>query len=109
MLFFNMRKIGSWLERTHTKAILIELSKKDKTYLTELREAIGKGSSSTIDNVLMDLYFNGLIEEEIEDKFGGRRNIWLTQKGKQIAQKLIEIDEIIKKDQHEKEISEEKN
>ena len=95
MIVYGMRKIEKWLERSHTTDILIELSKNDKMYLTEIREALGKGSSSTIDKVIRELYHIGLIEEETEDKFGGRRNVWLTPKGKRIAEKLIEIEEII--------------
>jgi len=91
-----MRKIERWIERTHAVDILKQLSRKDKMYFTELKNIIGEGSSSTINIVLNELEAINLIEEKIENKFGGKRYIWLTPMGKRIAEKLIEIEKILK-------------
>ena len=94
----NMRKIENWIQRTHATGILTTLLQSEKIYFSELKNIIGKGSSSTINIALNELKTLGLVDEEVEDKFGGRRYIWLTPKGKQVAEKLKEIEEILKEE-----------
>jgi len=71
------------------------LENQGKLFLTELKRKIGKGSMSTLNTRLIELKSLGLIKDEQESKFGGRRYIWLTSKGKKIAKYLLEIDTII--------------
>ena len=37
----------------------------------------------------------GLIKDKQESKFGGRKYIWLTDKGEKIGKHLIEIEKIL--------------
>lgn len=77
--------------------ILISLLKNQgKMYITELKKEIGKGSMSTLNTRLVELKNQDLIKDETEAKFGGRRYIWLTDKGKKISMHLLEIEKILK-------------
>ena len=84
------------LEKAGSTDILISLFKqKDKMYVTELKKEIGKGSMSTLNMRILELKNQGLIKDEQESKFGGRRYIWLTDKGKKIAKYLLDIERIL--------------
>ena len=61
-------------------------------FLTEMQKQIGKGSLSTLTTRLIELRNENLIKYETELKFGGRRYIWLTKKGEDVAKLLMEID-----------------
>jgi DNA-binding HxlR family transcriptional regulator len=50
---------------------------------------------STLNTRIIELKNHGLINDELESKFGGRRYIWLTDKGKKIAKHLHEINNLI--------------
>jgi DNA-binding HxlR family transcriptional regulator len=63
--------------------------------LLSLRKKIGKGSMSTLNMRISELKNQGLMDDKLEDKFGGRRYIWLTEKRKHVAKCLIEIEKII--------------
>lgn len=83
------------LEKAGSIEILIALHKnKGKMYVTELKKEIGKGSMSTLNTRLLELKNQDLINDEQESKFGGRRYIWLTQKGKKVASYLSEIKKL---------------
>ncbi len=79
-----------WLEKPRTVAILIALLD-GKKYFSELKEVTGGASTSTIEARVSELRQVGLIKDKKEEKFGGRRYIWLTDKGKKIAEHLLEI------------------
>jgi len=84
------------LEKAGSTDILISLLKqKGKMYVTELKKEIGKGSMSTLNMRLLELKNTGLVEDEQESKFGGRRYIWLTDKGEKIAKHLLDIEKIL--------------
>ena len=84
------------LEKAGSTNILISLLKqKGKMYVTELKKEIGKGSMSTLNMRILELKNQGLIKDEQESKFGGRRYIWLTEKGKKIAGHLIDIQRLL--------------
>jgi len=84
------------LEKAGSIEILIALHKnKGKMYVTELKKEIGKGSMSTLNTRLLELNNSGLIKDEQESKFGGRRYIWLTEQGKKVAKYLLDIEEIM--------------
>jgi DNA-binding HxlR family transcriptional regulator len=84
------------LEKAGSTDILILITKhKGKMYLTKLHEDLGKGSMSTLNMRLLELKNQGLIKDEQESKFGGRRNIWLTEKGEKIAKHLLDIEKIL--------------
>ena len=84
------------LEKAGSTDILILLIRhKGKMYLTKLHKDLGKGSMSTLNMRLLELKNHGLINDEQESKFGGRRYIWLTDKGKKIAKHLLDIEKIL--------------
>lgn len=81
--------------KSQTINIFITLYKfGNKMYLTQLMKEIGHGGS-TVMGRLLELKTLGLINDEVEDKFGGRRYIWLTEKGKKVAKHLVEIERIM--------------
>ena len=88
-----MSKKMDILAKAGSADILISLSNnKGKMFVTELKKQIGKGSMSTLNTRLLELKNQGLIKDEQESKFGGRRYIWLTDKGVKIAKHLVEIE-----------------
>ena len=91
-----MSKKMEILEKAGSTDILITLLEHEgKMYVTELKKEIGKGSMSTLNTRLVELKNHGLINDEQESKFGGRRYIWLTEKGKEIAKHLLDIKELL--------------
>ena len=91
-----MSKKMAILEKAGSTNILISLLKqKGKMYVTELKKEIGKGSMSTLNMRILELKNQGLIKDEQESKFGGRRYIWLTDKGERIAKHLLDIEKIL--------------
>ena len=91
-----MSKKMDFLSKAGSADILISLSKnKGKMFVTELKKEIGKGSMSTFNIRLLELKNQGLIKDEQESKFGGRRYIWLTDKGQTVAKHLIDIQKIL--------------
>ena len=86
----------SFLEKAGSTDILITLLRQNgKMYFTELKKEIGKGSMSTLNMRILELKNQGLIKDELESKFGGRKYIWLTDKGKKIANYLLEIERML--------------
>jgi len=82
-----------FLEKAGSTKILTTLLKQNgKMYFTELKEGLGKGSMSTLNTRILELKNQGLLKDELESKFGGRKYIWLTDKGKKIAKHLQEIE-----------------
>ena len=84
------------LSKSHVINILVTLLEKDRMYYSELTKKMNVGNYGTINLRINELKSIGLIDEKIEDKFGGRRYIWLTPKGKKVAEKLVEIEKILK-------------
>jgi len=85
-----------FLEKAGSAKILTALFEQDgKMYFTELKKELGKGSMSTLNIRLLELKNQDLIKDELESKFGGRRYIWLTEKGKKIAKHLLEIETLV--------------
>lgn len=80
-----------------TDILVTLLENKGKLFLTKLKKEIGRGSMSTLNTRLLELKNQGLIKDEQESKFGGRRYIWLTDKGKKVAKHLQEIEKILLK------------
>ena len=91
-----MSDIFSILEKSKSIEIIVALSNEDKLFLSELLEKLGTKDTNTINRRIEMLRNAGLIEEKAEAKFGGRRYIWLTNKGKKIAALFTNIEEIIK-------------
>ncbi len=71
------------------------LEQKDKMYFTELKTKIGQGSMTTLATRVVELERCGLIEFEMEKKYGRKRYIWLTEKGKKVAKHLKEIEKLM--------------
>jgi len=86
----------SIFERAGSTDILVTLLRQNgKMYFTELKKEIGKGSMSTLNMRILELKNQDLIKDELESKFGGRRYIWLTEKGENIAKHLLEIKKLL--------------
>ena len=90
-----MVSMVDWLEKPRTVEILISLLD-GKKYFSELKDVTSGASTSTIESRIRELREVGLIKEKKEDKFGGRRYIWLTEKGKKVAGSLADIEKIMK-------------
>ncbi|MEM3580933.1 MAG: winged helix DNA-binding protein [Candidatus Bathyarchaeia archaeon] len=82
------------LEQTGSIRILLFLSKKGATTLTEIKDNVNC-SLSAIYNALRKLKDAGLIQEELEKEFPRRRLVSLTDKGRKVAEKLEEIERIL--------------
>lgn len=92
-----MNKTFSVLEKSKSMEILIALKDKDRLFLSELLDKLKTKDTNTINRRINGLRDAGLVKEEGEAKFGGRRYIWLTDKGKKIALNLIDIEKIMKR------------
>lgn len=96
-----MNKRKGWLEYNNASNILISLLDGKKNY-TELLLDIKKSNYNTINKTLIILNQVGLIEDQKAEttkdgKYVGiPRYIWLTEKGKFVAEKLVEIKKILK-------------
>ncbi len=89
-----MSDIFSVLEKSKSIEILVALYDEDKLFLSELLEKLRTKDTNTINRRINTLRDIGLIKEEGEAKFGGRRYIWLTNKGKKVASFLVDIRKI---------------
>ena len=89
-----MNDIYGVLERSKSIEILVTLSKQDKLFLSELLMKLKTKDTNTVNRRIETLRDAGLLKEEGEEKFGGRRYLWLTKKGKKIAELLSEIDKL---------------
>jgi DNA-binding HxlR family transcriptional regulator len=91
-----MRDKLSFLQKAGSVEILVSLLEhKGKMYFTELQDKIGRGSISTLNTRILELKNQGLLQDEQEEKFGGRRYFWLTEKGKKVAEHLKSIDDLL--------------
>ena len=85
-----------FLQKAGSAEILITLlEQNDKMYFTELKAKIGRGSMTTFATRVLELEKYGLIEFEMEKKYGRKRFIWITEKGKKIAKHLKEIEKLM--------------
>jgi len=89
-----MNEIFKVLEKSQSMEILVALYDRSKLFLSELLEALGTKDTNTVSRRIEMLRDEGLIKEEGEEKFGGRRYIWLTSKGKKVASLLKELEKI---------------
>ena len=89
-----MSEIFNILEKSQSIEILVVLYNKDKLFLSELLEHLGTKDTNTVSRRLDMLREAGLVKEEGEEKFGGRRYIWLTDKGKKVAKLLANIEKL---------------
>jgi len=83
------------LEQTCAPRILVLLfRKKEPLTISALRRMINS-SQDALYNALKLLYDNGLIAEEREEDFPRRRLISLTDRGRKVAELLVEIERIL--------------
>ena len=75
-------------------SILKALLKEKRMYRGQLSEAVNK-KGSTFQDTLGKLEELGVIASEVEDKFGGKKWYWLTEKGRKVAEYLVEIEKIM--------------
>ena len=92
-----MNKTFSILEKSKSMEILVALKDKDRLFLSELLDKLKTKDTNTINRRINGLRDAGPVKEEGEAKFGGRRYILLTDKGKKIALNLINIEKIMKR------------
>ena len=90
------------LGKKHSMPILIALYKnnsfeKGKTFQKQLKKQIGH-KTDTVKNRLFELRELGLVKFETSEEFQHKEYSWLTPKGKCVAEKLAEIEEIIKEE-----------
>ena len=89
-----MNEIYKVLEKSKSIEILVALYGEKKVFLSELLIKLKTKDTNTINRRIDTLRDAGLIKDETEAKFGGRRYIWLTDKGKKIASNLKNIEDI---------------
>ena len=100
-MIIEMNKQIDELGKNHSIEILIALAKKDKMFYSELKDNLDVGGNTSISSRLTDLKKIGLIQDKKEETtakgkyIGVKRYIWLTDKGKHIAEKLVEIEEML--------------
>jgi DNA-binding HxlR family transcriptional regulator len=89
-----MSEIYDVLENSKSIEILIVLSQHEKLFLSELLEKLHTKDTNTVNRRIVTLRDAGLLKEEGEEKFGGRRYLWLTKRGQKIASLLTEIGKL---------------
>ena len=89
-----MSEIYDVLENSKSIEILIVLSQHEKLFLSELLEKLQTKDTNTVNRRIITLRDAGLLKEKGEEKFGGRRYLWLTKRGQKIASLLIEIGKL---------------
>lgn len=89
-----MNSIYKVLEKSKSIEILVTLYGENKIFLSELLVKLKTKDTNTINRRIDTLRDAGLIKDETEAKFGGRRYIWLTEKGKKVASKLKNIEKV---------------
>jgi len=86
------------MEQNGALRILVQISEKDR-YITELRKSgvnpEGVVSLSSLNICRQDLGDLGLIEEIVEEGARPRTYLVITDKGRRVAQKIREIQEIL--------------
>ena len=90
-----MNRIYKLLEKSKSIEILVSLNDEEKLFLSELLDKIDTKDTNTINRRIGMLRDSGLIKEKSESKFGGRRYIWLTDKGKKVSLLLIDIGKTV--------------
>ena len=89
-----MNELYKVLEKSKSIEILVALYGEKKVYLSELLIKLKTKDTNTINRRIDTLRDAGLIKDETEAKFGGRRYIWLTEKGKKVATCLKNIEKV---------------
>ena len=89
-----MNKIYKVLEKSKSIEILVALYDENKIFLSELLIKLKTKDTNTINRRINTLRDAGLITDETEAKFGGRRYIWLTDKGRKVASYLKNIEKV---------------
>jgi DNA-binding HxlR family transcriptional regulator len=89
-----MDKKYTVLEKSKSIEILVALYDENKMFLSELLIKLKTKDTNTINRRIDTLRDAGLINDETEAKFGGRRYIWLTKKGEKIARLLFEVKQL---------------
>lgn len=83
-----------WIDKSHMVEILIVLLDQPETYFTELCKKIDVQNFTKVNSRLEELKSLGFITDQYEKKFGRKRYIRLTDKGMDIAEQLMKIDEL---------------
>lgn len=82
------------LQKSRAIEVLIALYKESEAGLADTVSLCGS-STSVVVSRLMELKEAGFITERREQKAGGRRLFKLTDEGKKLAKKLIEIEKML--------------
>jgi len=83
----------SVLNLDHVAGILVFLLHNDGSLATELRKVMG--NYERLSRILRLLEASGLVTIAIEKKPRVTHNVWLTEKGKTIAEKYEDIDAVL--------------
>lgn len=83
------------LEQTSLPRILVYLLEKGRASRTDLKRDV-EASQQAIYNALPLLLKNGLVEEIQSTSFPYKIEIELTEKGRKVAEHLIEIEKILR-------------
>lgn len=89
-----MNEIYKVLEKSKSIEILVALHGEKKVFLSELLIKLKTKDTNTINRRIDTLRDVDLIKDETEAKFGGRRYIWLTNKGKEVANLLLKLGKV---------------
>ena len=89
-----MNEIYKILEKSKSIEILVALYGEKKVFLSELLNKLKTKDTNTINRRIDTLRDAGLIKDETEAKFGGRRYIWLSDRGKKVASSLKNIEKV---------------
>ena len=101
-MLIEMNKAMQYLEQKHAMEILTTLSQSDRMFFSELKEKIPTGGITTINSRIENLKEINLVLDKHEKKtdrgrrVGIKRYIWLTNTGKLVAEKIKELEKIVK-------------
>jgi len=84
------------VRKKKTMQIIKLLMENERMYQGKISELTGIKGGELIRRI-NELKEYGIIDWEVEDKFGGKKWIFLTPEGKEIAKHLIEIEKIMEK------------
>ncbi|MCK5017186.1 MAG: hypothetical protein KAS32_08945 [Candidatus Peribacteraceae bacterium] len=94
MIKFNWREYKQ-LEQSRAIDILVILYEAEEPLAFTNLVLKSGGSTSVVQTRVLEMGFNGLLDETREKKFGGRRLISLTELGKSVAEHLSAIDKLL--------------
>jgi len=96
MLYEIHKPVSKMLDEYMIRVLLV-LAREDKIPVSIIVER-AKSSPNAVYNALRKLIQSGLISEEREEDFPRRRLISLTDRGRKVAELLVEIEKVLIED-----------